>query len=54
MKVDMSPEAVTQWLKIMEELWVLSMKLMDAGKKLRDQKRPTDQRKAEVNDLKTS
>jgi hypothetical protein len=39
MKVDMSAEAVTQRLKLMGELWVLSMKLMAAGKKLRDKKR---------------
>lgn len=28
MKVDMSPEAVTQRLRIMDDLWVLSVKLM--------------------------
>jgi hypothetical protein len=30
MKVDMSPEAVTRRLRIMDELWQLSMKLMNA------------------------
>ena len=29
MKVDMSPEAVTQRLKLMDELWLLSVKLMN-------------------------
>ena len=46
MKVDMSPEAVTRRLKLMDELWVLSMKLMNAGKKLRDKDRSTAPRKA--------
>ncbi len=32
MKVDMSPEAVTARLRTMDELWLLSMKLMDAKK----------------------
>ncbi len=30
MKVDMSPEAVTNRLKIMEQLWELSINLMQA------------------------
>ncbi len=46
MKVDMSPQAVTRRLKLMEELWVLSMKLMSAGKKLRDRGRSTTSQKA--------
>lgn len=32
MKVDMSPEAVTQRLRIMDDLWVLSVKLMNSRK----------------------
>lgn len=30
MKVDMSPEAVTQRLRTMDDLWLLSMKLMNS------------------------
>ncbi len=29
MKVDMSPKAVTERLKLMDELWLLSVKLMN-------------------------
>jgi hypothetical protein len=54
MKVDMSPEAVTQRLKLMDELWILSMKLMDAGKKLRLQKRRAGHHNAEVKGSKAS
>ena len=32
MKVDMSPEAVTARLKLMDELWLLSVKLMSSKK----------------------
>ena len=32
MKVDMSPQAITQRLRIMDDLWLLSMKLMDSRK----------------------
>jgi len=32
MKVDMSPEAVTQRLRLMDDLWVLSVKLMNSRK----------------------
>lgn len=32
MKVDMSPEAVTKRLKLMDELWHLSVKLMNSKK----------------------
>ncbi len=32
MKVDMSPKAVTERLKLMDELWVLSVKLMNSKK----------------------
>ncbi len=32
MKVDMSPEAVTQRLRTMDDLWLLSVKLMNAKK----------------------
>ena len=32
MKVDMSPEAVTARLRMMDELWVLSVKLMNSKK----------------------
>ena len=37
MKVDMSPEAVTQRLKLMDELWLLSVKLMN-NKKIKSAK----------------
>ena len=30
MKVDMSPKAVTQRLRILDELWLLSMKLINS------------------------
>ena len=32
MKVDMSPKAVTERLRTMDELWLLSVKLMDSKK----------------------
>lgn len=32
MKVDMSPKAVTERLKLMDELWLLSVKLMNSKK----------------------
>ena len=32
MKVDMSPKAVTERLKLMDELWLLSVKLMKSKK----------------------
>lgn len=32
MKVDMSPEAVTERLKLMDELWLLSVKLINSKK----------------------
>jgi hypothetical protein len=32
MKVDMSPEAVTERLKTLNELWLLSVKLMNSKK----------------------
>lgn len=32
MKIDMSPEAVTERLKLMDELWLLSVKLMNSKK----------------------
>ena len=32
MKVDMSPQAVTERLKLMDELWLLSVKLMNNKK----------------------
>jgi hypothetical protein len=32
MKVDMSPEAVTARLKTLDELWLLSVKLMNSKK----------------------
>lgn len=32
MKVDMSPKAVTERLKMMNELWLLSVKLMNSKK----------------------
>ncbi len=32
MKVDMSPKAITERLKIMDELWLLSVKLMNSKK----------------------
>lgn len=32
MKVDMSPKAVTERLKTMDELWLLSVKLMNSKK----------------------
>lgn len=32
MKVDMSPKAVTERLRTLNELWVLSIKLMNAKK----------------------
>lgn len=32
MKVDMSPEAVTERLKTLDELWLLSVKLMNSKK----------------------
>jgi hypothetical protein len=32
MKVDMSPEAVTARLKTLDELWLLSVKLMNSRK----------------------
>lgn len=37
MKVDMSPEAVTERLKLMDELWLLSVKLMN-NKKIKSAK----------------
>jgi hypothetical protein len=30
MKVDMSPQAVTQRLKVLDQLWALSVKLLQA------------------------
>lgn len=36
MKVDMSPEAVTNRLKIMEQLWELSINLMQAKEVSKD------------------
>ncbi len=54
MKVDMTPEAVTRRLKLMDELWVLSMKLMSAGKQLRDRKCSTKRRHPETTDTKAS
>jgi hypothetical protein len=38
MKVDMSPEAVTNRLKIMNQLWELSAQLSKAKKILKDKK----------------
>ena len=32
MKVDMSPKAVTERLRMMDELWLLSVKLMNSKK----------------------
>jgi hypothetical protein len=32
MKVDMSPKAVTERLKLMDDLWLLSVKLMNSKK----------------------
>ena len=37
MKVDMSPEAITNRLKLMNELWELSIKL-SKSKKIKDKK----------------
>jgi hypothetical protein len=37
MKVDMSPKAVTKRLKLLDELWLLSVKLMNS-KKINTQK----------------
>lgn len=37
MKVDMSPKAVTARLKTLDELWILSVKLMNS-KKIKDGK----------------
>ena len=37
MKVDMSPKAVTERLKLMNELWLLSVKLMN-NKRIRSSK----------------
>jgi len=37
MKVDMSPKAVTERLKLLDELWLLSVKLMNS-KKIKSQK----------------
>lgn len=37
MKVDMSPEAITERLKLMDELWLLSVKLMN-NKKIKSAK----------------
>lgn len=54
MKVDMSREAVTQRLKLMDELWVLSMKLMNAGRQLRDRERSTSQRHSQKKGSKAS
>lgn len=50
MKVDMSREAVTSRLKRMEELWTLSMKLMEAGRRS-DLRKPTSE-KASTEDAK--
>lgn len=33
MKVDMSPKAITLRLKLVDQLWETSLKLMKAGKK---------------------
>jgi len=33
MKVDISPQAVTQRLKLLEQLWELSVKLMQARRR---------------------
>ncbi len=41
MKVDMSPKAVTERLKLMDELWLLSVKLMNS-KKVESAKDNTD------------
>ncbi len=35
-KVDMSPKAVTARLKLMDELWELSVKLKKAGEEAKD------------------
>jgi hypothetical protein len=37
MKVDMSPKAVTERLRLLDELWLLSVKLMNS-KKIKSQK----------------
>jgi hypothetical protein len=42
MKVDMSPKAVTERLKTMDELWLLSVKLMNS-KKVRSKKETKDE-----------
>lgn len=52
MKVDMSPEAVTRRLKLMDELWILSMKLMGAGKRLRERSRSNGRREVETEEKK--
>ena len=41
MKVDMSPEAVTARLRLMDELWLLSVKLMNS-KKVEPEKKSKD------------
>ncbi len=37
MKIDMSPQAVTERLRMLNELWLLSVKLMNS-KKVKNQK----------------
>ena len=54
MKVDMSPEAVTRRLKLMDELWVLSMRLMSAGKRLRETDRSKGSEEVETKEKKSS
>lgn len=39
MKVDMSPEAISQRLKTMDDLWLLSVKLMGAERLNNPEKR---------------
>jgi len=45
MKVDMSPKAVTERLKMMDELWLLSVKLMNS-KKVKSAKNDRDKSSA--------
>lgn len=45
MKVDMSPKAVTERLKTLNELWLLSVKLMNSKKRNRQKKEKRREKK---------
>ena len=50
MKVDMSPSGVTARLREMGDLWLLSVKLMNAGKQIERSPRKTARRALEIYD----